>query len=74
MSEIRKRALDEDTTAQDGGDECDQSTKRVAKEPELYNVEDVMVMKVLCPSSIIGAIIGRGGISNLVYFDLCVFL
>lgn len=64
MSEVRKRALDEDSTTQDGGD--DQSTKRVAKEQEqeLYNVESVMVMKLLCPSSIIGAIIGRGGNHN----------
>jgi hypothetical protein len=60
MSEVRKRALDEDATTQDGGD--DQSTKRVAKaKEEMYNIEDVMVMKLLCPSTIIGAIIGRGG-------------
>jgi len=59
MSEVRKRALDEDSTSHDGGD--DQSIKRVAKEQELYNIESVMVMKLLCPSSIIGAIIGRGG-------------
>mmetsp|Transcript_23620 Transcript_23620/g.40147 ORF Transcript_23620/g.40147 Transcript_23620/m.40147 type:complete len:114 (+) Transcript_23620:76-417(+) len=58
MSEVRKRALDEDTSSQEGIE--DQSTKRVAKE-ELHNVESVMVMKLLCPSTIIGAIIGRGG-------------
>lgn len=58
MSEVRKRALDEDTSSQEGLE--DQSTKRIAKE-ELHSVERVMVMKLLCPSSIIGAIIGRGG-------------
>lgn len=60
MSEVRKRALDEDSN---NHDEDDQSTKRVAKE-ELHNIENVMVMKLLCPSSIIGAIIGRGGKSK----------
>ena len=67
MSEVRKRALDEDDTAHD---QEDQSTKRLAKEQEDGEdkdevdscvVEDLVVMKLLCPTAIIGAIIGRGG-------------
>ena len=36
------------------------SQPKVAKE-ELHDIESVMVIKILCPSSVIGAIIGRGG-------------
>lgn len=38
--------------------------KRVNLEEEgkhLHDIEDVMVMKLLCPGSLVGAIIGRGG-------------
>lgn len=66
MSEVvRKRALDEDSTSQEGEegrDSSDHSSKRVAMDvaPQ-HDVQDVMVMKLLCPSTIVGAIIGRGG-------------